>query len=271
MSSSPSFSSSDNDNYKNQCIYDLPIHIRNAVSLCIAKPVCGYKQVIRASDYKHLTTFTKFSKNGQSITHFEILFLGYAIGDILSNGIIPINRAVCGDESSRSVFFSNFLDQDIISSNTLATSQNSKNSSVKEVNNSEQRKYVVAEVSCSPSMRAAERKVFQIERSLHFLMEKTASLHVENCAAIAVIVGPSERLYTNIKKYFSYNEGSHPLIERLLSLGRLLFIENTNTLWRKVEMCFEDANKKLSDLKIRLSRVESVLNIAWQISMERTF
>jgi hypothetical protein len=258
--------SSINDGYELECVRSLPIHIKNATNIIVSEPEDGYKRIVKLADFPRIDfencPFIRGEKSNDLIDRFEVDFIGHATNDF--QDISPIRHEYCDDFSSQQVFYSNFIEGDVHTSTdsaksagaTLKISPN-KDSSTSSV------KYVIAEISHAVSNTSSAKKVQQIERCLWFLKEKTGSSNIEDCVALALIVGPGDKFYNGIISYVSKKRTVVPLTARLSAIGRFAFIENCNTLVNNVAHFREDI-QKLNDsvavIDLTLSDVKTVVS-----------
>ena len=248
------FHSSVNDGYEEECVQSLPIHVFNATGIILCEPSGGYNRTVDLNKYPAID-FSKCQFFGGPrntlMTNFEVDFLAHTSKDF-EGFISPIRRAFCDDVSKRQVFYSNFIEAQVqvpvsaVVSPQISPNKDGDNTSVK---------YVIAEITNSTSQSSAEKKVRQIERCLWFLQQKTLSRNIEHCVALALIIGPEDKLFSEVQSHITGNKALYPLTVHLSDIGRLGFIENRNTLINKVATFGHD----ILEVKDRVGDLDAVL------------
>ena len=273
--------SSINDGYEGECVRNLPIHIKNATGIVAVEPSVGYTRTVQLKTYPTIP-FLKYSffldSNNKLIDSFEVDFVGHALNDFEGTEIKKIRSAYCDDVCNQKVFYSNFIETDVKISITSNDSTLKDNISPEKENaGSLFRKYIVAEAVHSSTTVAVNKKIYQIERCLCFLKEKSSALDIEDCVALAVVVGPEPTLHDKLQKLFAKSHKNYPLCDRLRNLGRLGFIHNSHTLTNKLNYLsndftsmkseVSDVNEKVSDVNEKVSDVkEQVSDVKEQVS-----
>jgi len=251
------FHSSVKDGYEEECVKSLPIHVHKATGIILCEPTHGYNRTVHLNKYPAID-FSKcqffFGPKNMLMTNFEVDFLAHASKDF-EVCISPIRRAFCDDAAKQQVFYSNFINAQVPvsagSSSQISPSQISPNKDIDITSV----KYVIAEITNSTSQLSAEKKVRQIERCLWFLQQKTLSRNIEDCVALALIIGPEDKLRSEVQLHITGNKALYPLTAHLSDIGCLGFIENRNTLMNKVATFGHD----VLEVKDRVGDLDAVL------------
>ena len=262
------FESSVNNEYEQECVQSLPIHIKNATGIIVCEPQeDGYNRKFILKNYPDIA-FEPLSQFN-AIEVFEVDFVGHAVTDF--QGLIsPMDHVVCDDKSKANVFYSNFISKVQESNNSHFTNFEISPSKDNVSNSTTPVKYIIAEITNSTSQKGAQKKVFQIERCLRFLQLKSKSPKIEDCIALAMIIGPDNKLRGHVGLYISDNVNKFPLSFTLFEMGRFGFIENRNTLLNKVTYFGIDVievKDRVQDMDAMLTTVKNeVCDVKEQVS-----
>jgi hypothetical protein len=241
-----------------------------ATGIVVCEPDGGYNRVVNLTNYPAINFSVcpfMMGQQGNIIEHFEVDFVGHTLNDF-DGYISPMDRAFCDDVAKQQVFYSNFIRGQVQTpSRPLHVAGASFQISPSKDASATPVKYVIAEITHSTSQKSATKKIIQIERCLWFLQQKTSSQNIEDCVALAIIIGPEDKLRSEVKSHIRTKGSIYPLSCRLFDIGRLGFIENRNTLLNKVAFFgydVLDVKDRVSDLDVTLT--EQISDVKEQVS-----